>query len=311
MRRQDNTYSQTGDWLMGTARRNPEALLLLAAGCVLLMRGGGSSPSRTAVHNRYSNDGQGMHGQGFQSSDTFRQSSEPSRVSSVRGGIARAAEAAGDYASDIGERMSQQAGAYADKVSDLTGRVSDQASAYAGKVSELASDATRNVVEQSDRFRRQAQATMQSGMDRVLRDQPLAVALVGLAAGAAVAAAFPATRIERRTLGPAHDALADAASRAGEAVKQAAGKAGEQLMTAAEQRGFTAQGLKDLASEVTGTFTDAVTGKSEDKRAASIVPDRPASRATSDTTASAFERDSSRSASLAGTSTEPQGRGRR
>jgi hypothetical protein len=36
-----DTYSQAGEWLVGTARRNPEALLLLAAGCALLMRRGG------------------------------------------------------------------------------------------------------------------------------------------------------------------------------------------------------------------------------------------------------------------------------
>jgi len=38
------TYSQAGAWLMGTARRNPEALLLLAAGCCLLMRSAAARP---------------------------------------------------------------------------------------------------------------------------------------------------------------------------------------------------------------------------------------------------------------------------
>ena len=34
-------YVQEGvDWLIGTARRNPEGLLLLAAGCALLLRSG-------------------------------------------------------------------------------------------------------------------------------------------------------------------------------------------------------------------------------------------------------------------------------
>ena len=45
-----DTYSQAGDWLLGTARRNPEALLLFAAGCCLLMRGGASSSSRRASY---------------------------------------------------------------------------------------------------------------------------------------------------------------------------------------------------------------------------------------------------------------------
>jgi hypothetical protein len=37
-----DTYSQAGDGLAGAARRNPEALLLLAAGACLLMRGPGT-----------------------------------------------------------------------------------------------------------------------------------------------------------------------------------------------------------------------------------------------------------------------------
>ena len=35
--------TDAGEWLISTAKRNPEALLVLAAGCALLMRGGGSS----------------------------------------------------------------------------------------------------------------------------------------------------------------------------------------------------------------------------------------------------------------------------
>ena len=34
--------NQTGDWLLDTVQRKPEALLLIAAGCALLMRSGGS-----------------------------------------------------------------------------------------------------------------------------------------------------------------------------------------------------------------------------------------------------------------------------
>jgi len=41
-------------------------------------------------------------------------------------------------------------------------------------------------------------------MQRVLREQPLAVAVAGLAAGAAVAAMFHSTEIEDRALGGAH-----------------------------------------------------------------------------------------------------------
>src|SRR3712207_2055958 len=35
-----DAYRRPGDWLVGTARRNPEAFLVLAAGLALLMRSG-------------------------------------------------------------------------------------------------------------------------------------------------------------------------------------------------------------------------------------------------------------------------------
>ena len=37
--------NQTGDWLLDTVQRKPEALLLIAAGCALLMRSGGGLAS--------------------------------------------------------------------------------------------------------------------------------------------------------------------------------------------------------------------------------------------------------------------------
>ena len=70
-----------------------------------------------------------------------------------------------------------------------------------------------------------------------------------------MAAAFPATDVENRTLGGARDALTDAASKVGENVMQAASKAGERLKSAAQERGLTPDGLKELAGEVADTFT--------------------------------------------------------
>ena len=48
-----DTSFQAGDWLAGAARRNPEALLLLAAGACLLMRSRGSSSSRSPAQSQY------------------------------------------------------------------------------------------------------------------------------------------------------------------------------------------------------------------------------------------------------------------
>jgi hypothetical protein len=244
---QRDTYSQAGNWLMGTARRNPEALLLLAAGCALLMRSGGSS-SRTPARDF------GSPQQAYGSNREGNWSRASSVASDMQSGISRAAATASDYATDIKNKVSETAGSYTESVS------------------QFAQDAGRNISEQTQRFGRQAQSTMQSGMSRVLRDQPLAVAVAGLAAGAAVAAAFPSTEVENRALGGAHDALTEAASRAGENLMGAAGKVGERLQEAVAERGLTVEGLKDLAGDVASTFTNAVTGQKDDLASATMVP---------------------------------------
>ena len=237
-----DTYFQAGEWLVGTARRNPEALLLLAAGCALLMRRGGRDAVRSQAPTRP------------REGDRYAPASD---ASSVGQGLSRTAEKAADYASDIKDK------------------VSDTASSYADSVSEFAADARRNFSEGSERLRRQAQSTFDTSMDRVLRDQPLAIAVAGLAAGAAIAAVFPATDMENRALGGAHEALTGAVDQAGKSVMGAASKAGEHLKAAAEEKGLTAQGLKDLAGDVADTFTNAVAGK--DHKEAPTVPSAPRS----------------------------------
>jgi hypothetical protein len=229
-----DTYSQAGDWLLGTAHRNPEALLLFAAGCCLLMRGGASSSSRRASYG----------------ADEYRSASN---------------RASSDFTRDPSTSREGLANKASDYASQIKDRVSDTASSYAESVSDFAEDARRNISERSEGLKRKAQSTMQSGMDRVLRDQPLAVAMAGLAAGAAVAALFPSTDIEDRAFGDAREALTDAAGAAGQRVMKATGKAGEHLKTAAEERGLTSEGFKEMAGEVAETFTSAVSGKADDQ----------------------------------------------
>jgi hypothetical protein len=246
-------YSQAGDWLVRTARRNPEALLLLAAGCALLMLPRRGSPSRSAIEQQASRSYQDYRSDDYRSGPSPGTSDAGDRISPI-------AKTAAEYASNIGNKVSETAGDYAESVS------------------RFAQETGRNVAQQSDRFRRKAQSTIKDGMKRVLREQPLAVAVAGLAAGAAVAAAFPRTEIENRTLGTAHDALTKAATQAGENLMGAAAQAGERLKTAAAERGFTSEGIKSLADDVTGTFASAVTRKSDHQgRADATVPQSPAS----------------------------------
>jgi hypothetical protein len=232
------TSGQPGDWLVETVRRNPEALLVLAAGCALLMRSKGArneGPPREARYPRESEQA------GY-------------REARASGSMARAADSAQQYASDVTSRVS-------DAASGATREVTDAASRYASSISAYASDVRDAVSSGVSQFPDQARSTVQQGFARILREQPLAVAAMGLAAGATMAAIFPATESESKVLGPAHDAMLDAASRTAESVKAAAGAAGEHLKQAARERGLDPDGLKDLAREVAGNFADNVAGR--------------------------------------------------
>jgi len=224
---QSDFSAPVGDWIMNTVRRNPEGLLVLAAGCALLMRGGKTKADSFATNlDRSYGDAAGRPG---------------TRRSDVRESISDAA----DYMSDVKDR------------------VADTATSYAASVSDYASQAGQNISDQSGRLKQQAQSTLQTGMDRMLRGQPLAVAILGVAAGAAVAAAFPTTDIESQALGGARDALSDVANKVGENVKGAAGAAGERLKSAAAERGLTQDGLKEVARDVADTFSSSITGKAD------------------------------------------------
>jgi len=224
----------TSDWLMGAVKSHPEGLLLLAAGCALMLRSGASKGSAKASGRSAGSESPGGYRPNTQENYGQRQSG-----SGISDSIAQAADSARDYAADVSKT------------------VSDEAGAYATAVGEYADDAWR----QSERLAGQARSTVQHTISRVLQEQPLALAVAGLAAGAAVAAAFPATAVERRTLGPAGERLSEAASSAGQQLGQAASKAGEKLMKVAEERGLNTEGLKEAASDVAEAFTSAFGGE--------------------------------------------------
>jgi hypothetical protein len=232
-------YSQganvgTGDWILGAVKRNPEGFLLLAAGAALLMRkAAGTRPIESAGRG---GEFRGTNRDFQHKSHTAHNSSDERNIGES---LAHAARSAGEYASDVSERITQTASSYASSVAD-----------YADEASE-----------RSKRIARQAGSTLQSTAQHILQEQPLAVALAGIAVGAAVAAAFPATEVEKRALGSTGQRVMDAAGRAGEHLKEAGAQAGERLMSAAEERGLTSEGLKEVAQEVGDALSSALSGE--------------------------------------------------
>ena len=211
-----DVYGRAGDWFIGTAKRHPEALLVLAAGCALLMRGGGGS-----------------------SQDAPTQRSNESAGSDRRWQVSRATEKTSEVVSD-----------FKDRVTDVASSVSD----YAGGV-------RRTISAQTSQIAGQAQSTLQAGFGHLLSEQPLALVVLGLAAGAAVATLLPPTEVEERTLASARDAIAGVTSKVGENLIEAASEATQQLTQGIAER--ASEGVKELVHEVAEKFTDKVAGKTE------------------------------------------------
>jgi hypothetical protein len=224
----DNRHSPNS-WALEAIRSNPEGLLLLAAGCALLMRGAGSPRRQTSGPRARSVD------------------AETRRDSGAR---------------SVGERLSETAQSAGDFVTDVGGRVAETASNYASTVSDYADNIARGAAEQTGRIAQEAQSTLQDTISRVVQEQPLVVALAGAAAGAAVAAAFPVTEFENRTLGTTGKHLRQAAGEAGEHLKEATSQAGKRLAAAADERGLNAEGLMDVARDVGDAFSSALEGDS-------------------------------------------------
>jgi hypothetical protein len=152
------------------------------------------------------------------------------------------------------------------------------------------------IVQQSERMAKQAQGAI----ERISREQPLAVAIAGLAAGAAIAAAFPTTRIERETLGEAGRTLSNAASNAGERLSKAASAAGDRLKEAAEEKGLNREGIKEVASSVAEAVEKSVTGDMNHSP-----PSAQTTAGKGNRTEPVFPASSDRSAASQSTSTEP------
>jgi hypothetical protein len=230
--RWNESESGSAGWLVSAVTKNPEGLLLLAAGCALLLRSASSKNVQRSGAQWTQRDG--GRNERWQMPESVSQMADTAR----------------DYASEVGQTVSQ--------VGQAVGEKADQ---YATAAGEYADQARRTVVDQSGRLAEQAQSTI----ERIVRDQPFAVAVAGLAAGAAVAAAFPVTRMEQETLGTAGQKLAEATGSAGERLSGAASAAGGRLMNAAEERGLSAGGLKEVARDVASAFEGSLSGDDKDK----------------------------------------------
>jgi hypothetical protein len=234
----------TGDnWLVTKVKQNPEAFLVLAAGCALLLRATGTASRGTGG---YRND---------RWNDESRLNAIRDRTTAVARNVVSDLQ---DRVQDTANAVSQKASDYATALSDKAGAMSEQATGYVTSLSDQASDWGRSVADETARMGTRVRSSTQDGLGRVVKEQPLAVAALGIAAGAAIAALLPPTRAERDALRPLGDVAKDAVAAGLSQVKDAASATGEQLKDAAQRRGLSAEGIKDMAREATQTFADKI-----------------------------------------------------
>jgi hypothetical protein len=233
------------NWLMTKVKQNPEAFLVMAAGCALLLRASGSR-SRGTAHdpNARWNDQSRWEDMRDRTTATAR-SVTTDLQDRVKGTAAVVSEKASDYAASL---------------TDNASAISERAAGYASTVSDQATDWGRHVANETARMSARAQSSIQNGLGQLIKEQPFAVAALGVAVGAAVAAFLPPTQAEQDALRPFGDAAANAVNSGVNQIKDAVSATGDQLKDAAQRRGLNADGIKDMAREASQAFTDKLGG---------------------------------------------------
>jgi hypothetical protein len=155
------------------------------------------------------------------------------RAGQMRDKVSGMASSASGLASSAKSRMSEGTQAMGERVRQVSDTLSSVGQSTRQRVSDLGGSARYQV----DRAR--------SGMNYMMREQPLALGAIGLAIGAVFAAMAPRTRKEDELMGDTRDRLLDQAKEAGkEKLEQAKDVANAAMSTAtkeAEQRGLKPQ----------------------------------------------------------------------
>ncbi len=234
-----SSWMPNGGRLMRAARNRPEALLVIAAGLALLMRGGGRGnwPGMSDAR-RMRADVENAAASGWASAE----SSVGAGAESVREGV----ESATHYASGV------------------AGRISDTAAEYTNVASRWAEDARESISEQSIRLAAQA-GSLKDDLDDAVRDHPLVLAALGVAVGAALGASLPRSRIENRTFGSVRDQLGEAAQGVSGRLGEATEDALDVARRGAERRGLSGESMREMARDAAGVFASTAMGSDERK----------------------------------------------
>lgn len=160
--------------LGNTVKSNPMPTVLTSVGLLWLMMGQNRSPSTSAGPSSLNHLGERTSDMAHSVTDTF--GSAKSRIE------------------ETAQRMKEKAGQVSDDVTEKLSATSD-------RLNKGSHDATDSLHEQTRK--------VQSSFTYMLREQPLALAAIGIALGAALGSALPSTERENKMMGQASDTLTE------------------------------------------------------------------------------------------------------
>jgi hypothetical protein len=237
---------------LGTmVRDNPVPVALVGTGLVWLML----SSSRSGRADDDEDDGlpesygESRHRRGSRS---HRESRRGRGLSEDGGQVGRWGENARDTAHEWRQGARTVARSARDRVQQLSSSARDRVS----ETGEQLWHGARDVGDRASYYGRQ----VRHGFFDTLHEQPLVLGALGLAAGAAIGAALPATEKEDEWLGNSRERLAERAKEAGweqvERARAAAGAAYGAAREEAERQGLSLEGGKAAAESLVDTMRE-------------------------------------------------------
>lgn len=184
------------------AKANPMPLALVGIGLAWLMSGRGQP---AMGHYMGSHEGYGAHTGDSRFRDVGSRVGETagSAKDAVSGTGRKAGEAVSSRMHQASDAASQTYGRVSDTASQTYGRVSETASQTYDRVSGTASETYGRMSERAGRARH--------SMSEMVENEPLILAGLGIALGAAIGAMMPATRTEQRYMGDKLDEMKEEA----------------------------------------------------------------------------------------------------
>lgn len=243
------TYAKAGSGTFARAfsnavRENPFPALLIGTGCMLFMSekmGITKSKSAERYTGSFAAAAETDHGPSI---GERAKEKVHSAADTVKQGFA----AVGDRLQDTSERVRETAQEMGEGVADAAERVKQKTRSVADRLTDTAV--------QTGEQARFAGRQVKDKANTLLHEQPMLMAGIGLALGAAIAALIPVTRTENRLMGETSERIKrrvrDTATQQLEAAKESAGEFVERAKTVAEREGVTTSGA---AAEIVRKFS--------------------------------------------------------